>query len=74
MKNTVIVILLLLIVWLSTTVVRLENFRYATFVGFCSGPAETIQTEPQKRYECLKSKETRTNWLWHLLFALKGDF
>lgn len=74
MKSTAIVFLLLIVVWLSATVIRLENFRYATFVGFCSEPAETIPGQPLKRYECLKSKETRTNGLWHLYYALKGDF
>lgn len=73
MKNIAIVVLSLLVVWLSITVVRLENFRYATFVGFCSEPTETILGQPLKRYECLKSKESRTNAVWHLFYALKGD-
>lgn len=74
MKNAVIVVLLLLVVWLSATVVRLENFRYATFIGFCSEPTETVPAVALKRYECLKSKETRTNVFWHLFYALKGDY
>ena len=74
MKNAVITVLLVVVVWVSITVVRLENFRYATFVGFCSEPADTIPGQPLKRYECLKNKETRTNALWHLFYALKGDF
>lgn len=68
MKNVAIVGLLLLVIWLSATVVRLENFRYATFVGFCSEP-----TESALRYECLKGKETRTSALWHLFYALTDD-
>lgn len=68
MKNGAIVGLVLLVVWLSVTVIRLENFRYATFVGFCSEP-----TQSAVRYECLKSKETRTSPLWHLFYALAGD-
>lgn len=67
MKNAVIVVLLLLVVWLSATIVRLENFRYAAAVGFCSEP-----TDAPERYECLKSKETRSNPFWHLFYALKG--
>ncbi len=74
MKNAVIAVLTVLVIWLSITVIRLENFRYATLVGFCSEPTETITGQPLKRYECLKSKETRTNALWHLFYALKGDF
>lgn len=31
------VVLLCLVVWLSATVVRLENFRYATSVGYMYG-------------------------------------
>lgn len=74
MKNTAIVVLLVLVTWLSTIVVRLENFRYATFVGFCSAPTESVPSDPLKRYECLKSKKTRTSAMWHLFYALKGDF
>lgn len=70
MKNVVIAVLLLLVVWLSATVVRLENFRYATAVGFCSEPKVSVV----ERYECLKSKETRTNDFWHLFYALTGGF
>lgn len=74
MKNAAIVVLLVLVVWLSFTVVRLENFRYATMVGFCSEPGDTVPGYLLKRYECLKSKQTRTSFLWHLFYALKGDF
>lgn len=76
MKNAVIVVLLLLVVWLSATVVRLENFRYATSIGYCMEPMETLPAPAGliERYECLKNKETRTNFLWHLFYALKGDF
>jgi len=61
---------------LSATVVRLENFRYATFVGYCMEPMETLPAPAGliERYECLKYKETRTNFLWHLFYALQGDF
>lgn len=70
MKNTVITILSALVVWLSVRVIELENFRYATFAGFCSDPAVSAAVTPLERYECLKSKQTRTSGLWHLFYAL----
>ncbi|MGH8640441.1 MAG: hypothetical protein ACRET6_01955 [Burkholderiales bacterium] len=73
-KSIAIGVLSFLVLWLSVTVARLENFRYATFVGFCSEATESSPLDPSKRYQCLKSKETRTNALWHLFYALKGDF
>ena len=77
MKNVVIVVLLLLVLWLSATVVRLENFHYATLIGYCSEPSKTdgkLALYPLERYECLKSKETRSSALWHLFYVLSGDF
>jgi hypothetical protein len=71
-KNAVIATLVALVIWLSLTVVRLENFHYAAFVGFCSAPNENSEIDSMKRYECLTSKETRTNPLWHLFYALFG--
>jgi hypothetical protein len=65
MKNTAIILLSALIVWLSVRVIELENFRYATMIGFCSESADLVG-----RYECLKSKQTRTSGLWHLFYAL----
>ena len=72
MKNLIIVALLVLIVWLSETVVRLENYHYASFLGFCS-KFEGSPFANLKRDECLFKVETRNNGLWNLYYALKND-
>lgn len=64
--RVVLVICLALIVWLSSALVRVENERYAMFIGMCSpdypgGPLS---------YKCLKSTETRTTWIAHIYYAL----
>jgi hypothetical protein len=51
-------------------VVRLENYRYANFIGMCTdfdikNPAERIRRE-----DCLYKSQTRTGWGWHILYGL----
>jgi hypothetical protein len=58
-------------VWLGYTVVRLENYRYANFVGMCTqyniaDPIQRIQRE-----DCLEKARTRTHWFRQLLHGLK---
>jgi hypothetical protein len=58
-------------VWLGSAVVKLENYRYANFVGMCTqyniaDPIQRIQRE-----DCLEKTQTRTHWFWHLLYGLK---
>ena len=73
LKNLVIAALLIAVAWLSVTVVRLENFHYATVVGMCSEykADNPLQTVP--RHNCLHSTETRTSFIWHIFYALKGE-
>lgn len=60
------VVAVLLIVWLSVALVRVENERYAMQVGMCKvDPVKPIRP-------CLDQVETRTSWVWHLFYALKG--
>ena len=68
-KNICIIILLLLLFWTSKTIIRLENYHYASAVGFCKEIDSNIE-----RYKCLRSKETRTSSLWHLYYALFDAF
>ena len=58
-------------VWLGSAVVRLENYHYANLLGFCpqyniADPVQRIQRE-----DCLANTETRTGWVWQLLYGLK---
>ena len=71
-KNVLIIVLIFLIILLAESVVRLENIRYASAVGLCQ--------EYEQGYEkqkCLNQSETRTNFLWHIYYALierHGDY
>jgi hypothetical protein len=58
---------ILLIVWLSASLVRAENERYALLIGMCRDPVTLYVSG-----ECLAKIETRTAWYWHLFYALKG--
>lgn len=68
LKNVVIFVLLGMLVWFSSVIVRLENFHYASRIGMCS---EIGFDQLIKRDQCLNATSTRTNWVWHLFYALK---
>jgi hypothetical protein len=55
----------LLIVWLSAALVRVENERYAMFVGMCWNDKLKVP-DPA----CVRKAKTRTAWYWHLFYAL----
>lgn len=57
------VVSVLLVIWLATALVRVENERYALLVGLCR-QAEYVD------FKCLKTAQTRTAWYWHLYYAL----
>ena len=63
------VVSIILCVWLSFSLVKVENERYALFVGMCYKK----DTPPELRsidFQCLSKVETRTSWVWHLFYAL----
>ncbi len=67
-KSILLGVSLVLIVWLSANVVRLEKYHYANQVGMCERykfPEESIDRE-----KCLDHTETRTSFVWHLLYGL----
>lgn len=64
-KNVAIGALLVVVLYLMIVLIRVENQRYALFVGMCrSGPTGLADSK------CLSKVETRTNPLWHLFYAL----
>lgn len=70
-KNIIIVILVIFVVLLSRSLIRLENYRYASVVGVCS---EFNPNNPNQLLEwqnCLNKAQTRTHPLWHIFYALK---
>ena len=72
LKNKLLIPLLIsifLCVWLSSSLVKVENERYALFVGMCDkkdSPSELRLID----FQCLSKVETRTHWVWHLFYAL----
>ena len=77
MKVLVLLIISLLInVWFSFVIIRLEKFHYSTQVGICSQQKfidKQILREYDeiKMYECLSKSEPRTSDWWNLLYGLK---
>jgi len=65
-STSLIIVLAALLVWFGSALVRVENERYAMFVGLC--PFDAKAMEPQQK--CLDKTQTRTNPIWHLYYAL----
>lgn len=69
MKNLAIVILLAMLVWFASAIIRLERYHYAAMLGSCD--QHTGELARARREQCLATKETRTNPLWHLAYGLR---
>ena len=67
----IIVALSIAVVLLGAAVVRLENYRYANFVGMCLEYGINDPKERIKREDCLENTQTRTHWFWHILYGLR---
>ena len=74
MKNIVILALVVLVVWLSATVVRLENYRYASIVGICEEIDGEVMKPRSAHHECLNNISTRTHFIWHIFYALEDSW
>jgi hypothetical protein len=57
---------LLVIAYLVSVVVRIENERHALMIRMCRDAKSGFIDSP-----CLAKTETRTSWVWHLYYALK---
>ena len=66
-KNAVIILLLGMLVWFGTAVVRLERYRYAASLNMCSN---FKAYELAKRDQCLSAAKTRASSVYHLLYGL----
>lgn len=55
-------------IWFAVIIINLENYHYASMVGFCSefSGADMLV----KKEECLNQTESRTHSLWHLYYAV----
>lgn len=58
-----------ILVWLASALVRVENERYALFLGMCRSHSVLGS---QVDFSCLANVQTRTSWLWHLYWAVFG--
>lgn len=56
-----------LLVWFGAAIVRIENERYALALGMCRNDVTKMAD-----LGCLDRTQTRTHWLWHLYYALRG--
>ncbi len=63
---TIVIILILIIIYQSLQIIRLENYHYAVQVGLCSDMDDFI-----KKDDCLNNTKTRTNPIYNLLYGLK---
>lgn len=64
----IVVVLASMLVWVSAALVRVENQRYAMYVGVC----EPDFANPLPFWNCLRTVQTRTAWWWHLYYALSS--
>ncbi len=72
-KNFIILVLLAWTLLLTTTLIRLEDFHYATKLGMCSTLKSDELMRSLERHDCLHRAGTRTSGLWHLYYALLGE-
>lgn len=76
MRNVLIVFLLIVVVMLGRTLVRVENERYALWLGMCPNLNETlgaVRAGARDPWKCVKAVETRTGWWWHLYYAISNS-
>lgn len=66
LRSTLMVVLAVLVLWMGVALVRVENERYALVTGMCRTSIGTADLA------CLERTSTRTHWMWHLWYALKG--
>lgn len=65
-KNSVIIVLVVLLLLIGSAFVRFENQRYAMAVGMC--PLDTASLDSQQK--CMDKAQTRTSFVSHLFYAL----
>ncbi|MCY0852531.1 hypothetical protein [Cupriavidus sp. D39] len=75
MRNALVVLLLLVIFVLGRALVRVENERYALWVGMCpnmSGTFGAMRAGDENAWKCTKTIQTRTAWWWHVYDAISN--
>ncbi|MEX3856539.1 MULTISPECIES: hypothetical protein [Paraburkholderia] len=73
MRDLFILLLLAAVFTLGKALVRVENERYALWLGMCPNMDQTfkaIRAGDQDAWKCMKTIQTRTAWWWHLYCAI----
>lgn len=61
------VVCVVLLVWVTSVLVRVESERYALQIGMC-----WYEQLKLPDLACIQTAQTRTAWYWHLFHALKN--
>ena len=73
MRTSLIIAMLIIIVWESLQVVRLEKYHYVNAQGFC-GQANLADASSVKTFnECVAKSQTKTP-IFYLFSGLTGSF
>ena len=70
MKNFAILLLVVVVAWFASAIIRLENQRYALELGICGIDDREHPDTFRKRAECLAEVRARTNPAYNLLYGL----
>jgi hypothetical protein len=62
-KHRWLVSCLAIVLWLAVSLVRVENERYALYVGMWRNNLGAVDAK------CLADVKTRTGWWWHLYYG-----
>jgi len=72
-RNAVICVLLGVVIMLAAALVRVENERYALWLGMCPNIRDTFAAMAEGHLdsvECRKTIVTRAGWWWHIYYAI----
>lgn len=75
-RNLLILLLLVVTIVLGTSLVRVENQRYALWLGMCPNMRQSLAAlaaNDQDAFDCTKTVQTRTAWWWHLYYAITDN-
>jgi len=65
MVKAALIVVSLLLVLVTTALIRVENERYALSIGMCWDKQLGVGD-----WRCLQSVQTRTGWVWHVFYAV----
>ncbi len=72
-RNTLVAVLCVAVIVLTHALVRVENERYALWLGMCPNMREAVAALPtgdDDGMNCTRTVQTRTAWWWHVYYAI----